>query len=409
MNIQSFNTDGEYKKCLKEAVIAASGNHNTSGSSENSLHQIIVQSAGAYPVDVLATLNSLGISYREDQLVYRVDMLSAGPSTFIASPSIFADPHPADYDWRFDGDTVLQLADKLTIAAQGGKIALFGTKTIFPPLYKQGAAVTLFNKSKSILDDLRSAGYTTGLVECDLALPLAMHSGSYSVVLADPPWYIDYYRAFLRRAAELLKVGGTLYLSVLPELTRPGAKAERMVLLEEAAAVGMVLINQVAGSLSYETPGFEQQALFAHGLHCHNWRRGDLWAFCKKREGNSDLTEPVAIDEPRWVEYRIGRKRIKVEPSDSVDMAPFTYRAADPTGAILTQVSRRSPFRKNIDVWSSDNHAYTVTGIGVLHTCFRLLEADHSMPQIMSILASQGLKHPKEQTDLIALLAELTQ
>ncbi|GAA4506607.1 hypothetical protein GCM10023172_35990 [Hymenobacter ginsengisoli] len=409
MHIQLFNTDSEYTKSLGKAVRAAVENHIDGRPTEKTLHQIIVQSAGAYPVDVLATLNSLGISYQEDHWAYRANTLSKSESELAVPPSLFADPHPADYDWRFDSATVLNLTDRLMAEAKGGKIALFGTKTVFPPLIELGADVTLFNKSKAILDDLRSAGYTAGLVECDLALPLPAYSNSYSVVLADPPWYLDYYQAFLRRTAELLRVGGIMYLSVLPELTRPGAKAERMVLLEEAAAVGMVLVNQVAGSVSYETPGFEQQSLNAYGLYCQNWRRGDLWVFEKQQESNEGLVEPVTIDEPIWVEYRVGRKRIKVKPGNPVDMTPFSYRAADPSGTILTQVSRRSPFRKDIDVWSSDNYAYTVTGICVLHECFRQLEANHSIPQIVSTLVSQGLIHHKEQADLIALLDELTQ
>lgn len=409
MDIQPFNTDSEYTVSLGKAVRAAVENHIVGRPTEKTLHQIIVQSAGAYPVDVLATLNSLGISYQEDYWAYRINVLREGDPSLAVPLSLFADPHPADYDWRFDSPTVLNLTDKLMTEAKGGKIALFGTKTVFLPLYKLGAFVTLFNKSKAILDDLRSAGYTEGLVECDLALPLPQYGNSYSVVLADPPWYLDYYQAFLRRAAELLRIEGIMYLSVLPELTRPGAKAERMVLLKEAEAVGMVLINQLSGSLSYETPSFEQQSLNAYGLYCQNWRRGDLWVFEKQRESNAGLAGPVTIDEPSWVEYRVGRKRIKVKPSSPGAMTRFSYRAADPSGVILTQVSRRSPFRKDIDVWSSDNHAYTVTGLGVIHECFKLLEANRSIPQIMSTLVSQGLINHKEQADLIALLDELTQ
>ncbi|GGG59548.1 hypothetical protein [Hymenobacter glacieicola] len=407
MELQSFNAEREYKKSLEDVVRSASGMLSIKRETEKSLHQIIVESAGAYPVDVLAILNGLGIPYCEDHRAYRTDTGKVTAPYTASSPTLFADPHPADYDWRFDEDTVLKLADKLTTEAQGGNIALFGTKTVFLPLYKQGQAVTLFNKSKAILDDLRSAGYTQGLMECDLALPLPLYRNSYRVVLADPPWYLDYYRAFLWRAAELLTVEGTLYLSVLPELTRPGAKAERMLLLEAAAEAGMVLTDQVVGALSYETPGFEQQSLNASGLYCHNWRRGDLWTF-QKRLCNG-LMGSVAIDEPQWVEYRVGRKRIKVKPSSPAASTHFSYRAADPRGAILTQVSRRSPFRKDIDVWSSDNHAYTVSGLGVLHECLRMLEANCSIPQILKKLVLHGMIDHKEQIDLVALLDELTQ
>lgn len=204
MEVQVFNAKSEYRAALKEAVRHAAGPRAAMRCSGQSLYQIIEQSNGAYPVDVVSTLNALGLCYQEDDKAYRIDAANADRVTRTVQSSLFADPHPADYDWRFSTHSIQALTKKLLSTAQGGRIALLGTKTLFPPLYDQGAEVTLFNKSKSILSDLRAAGYQNGLVECDLSLPLAAGNGSYQVVLADPPWYVDYYCAFLRRAADLL-------------------------------------------------------------------------------------------------------------------------------------------------------------------------------------------------------------
>lgn len=391
---------------LKETVIQVAGPRSAMGCSEQPLYQIIEQAQGAYPVDVVSTLNSLGLCYREDDKAYRINVANADRATHTVQPSLFADPHPADYDWRFSTRSIQVLTKKLLSTAQGGRIALLGTKTLFPPLHDQGAEVTLFNKSKSILDDLRAAGYQNGLVECDLSLPLAAGNGSYQVVLADPPWYVDYYRAFLRRAVDLLCIGGTVYLSVLPVLTRPGAEEDRTAILEVATALGLELIQQDAGDLSYETPGFEHQALLACGLYCGDWRRGDLWIFRKQYEVVSDLSDGLIIEEPNWVEYRIGSKRIKLKLTSGSEAARFTYNPVDPRGAVMTHVSRRSPFRNKIDVWSSDNHAYSVTRISVLQVCLDQLAANWGFSEVVAVLGvHQGLDQ-EERKDLIALLTE---
>lgn len=409
MEVQVFNAKSEYMVALKEVVTRATGPRAGTGRSEQSLYQIIEQSQGAYPVDVVSTLHALGLRYQEDDNAYCLDAANAKRITRIGQSSLFADPHPADYDWRFSAQSVQALTNKLLSTAQGGRIALLGTKTVFPPLYDQGAEVTLFNKSRSILNDLRAAGYQKGLVECNLSLPLVVGSGSYRVVLADPPWYVDYYCAFLRRAADLLRVGGTVYLSVLPALTRPGAVEDRATILEVATALGLQLIQQDAGYLSYETPGFEHQALLACGLCCGDWRRGDLWVFGKQYERVTNLTDNAIIDEPDWVEYRIGSKRIKLRLAGGLEAARFTYNAVDPMGAVMTHVSRRSPFRNKIDAWSSDNHAYTVTRISVLQECLGQLAANRGFPEVVATLGTHQRLDQQERRDLIALLKEFAQ
>jgi hypothetical protein len=409
MEVQIFNTKSEYQGALKEVVAQAASPRTAMGCSKQSLYQIIEQSQGAYPVDVVSTLNALGLCYREDNKAYRIDAANTYRVTRTVQSSLFADPHPADYDWRFSTHSVQMLTKKLLSIAQGGRIALLGTKTLFPPLYDQGVEVTLFNKSKSILNDLRAAGYQNGLVECDLSLPLAAGNGSYQVVIADPPWYVDYYYAFLRRAVDLLCVGGTVYLSVLPVLTRPGAEEDRAAILEVATELGLQLIQQDAGDLLYETPGFEHQALLACGLYCGDWRRGDLWTFRKQHEIISDSPDGLTIEEPDWVEYRIGSKRIKLKITNSLGATRFTYNAVDPKGAVMTHVSRRSPFRNKIDVWSSDNHAYAVTRIAVLQECLGQLEANGDFSEVVAALGAHQDLDQEERRDLIALLTEFAQ
>lgn len=404
MEVQVFNARTEYRHALRAAVCRASGGDQAAGLP--TLAYYLEQAQGAYPVDVVATLADLGLRYREDGAAGRFS--SVVPVVAASASPLFADPHPADYDWRFNAATVTALTRTLLRTSPGENIALLGTKTVFAPLADQGAPVTLFNKSQAILNDLRSAGYRHGLVKCDLSQPLPVGHGHYQVVLADPPWYVDYYRAFLSRAAELLVLGGTAYVSVLPELTRPGAAQDRAAIVQLAATLGLQLLDQQAGHLVYETPGFEQQALRVCGLYCHDWRRGDLWTFRKVALPGALPPGELIQDEPTWVEYRIGMTRIKAKPALPTEAVRFTYRAADPSGPVLTHVSRRSPFRAAIDVWTSANQAYTVTRMALLHDALTRLVAGQRGAALLASLEVEHQLDAPEKLSLLALLAELT-
>lgn len=406
MEMQVFNAQAEYAHALRAAVCQATS--YAQAAIPPTLAYYLAHAQGAYPVDVVAMLTDLGIGYQENEEAFHLHSAALAPSSCSDPASLFADPHPADYDWRFNSATVAMLAQTLLSTAQGGQLALLGTKTVFAPLADYGASVTLFNKSRAILDDLRAAGYQHGLVECDLSQPLLTGHSCYQIVLADPPWYLDYYRAFLRRAAELVVIGGTVYVSVLPELTRPGATQDRVAIEKLAAAVGLHLVNQRTGQLVYQTPGFEQQALRARGLYCRDWRRGDLWAFRKLATPIAYLPEEPIQDDAIWVEYRLGMTRIKAKPAPAEKAAQFTYRAADPSGPVLTQVSRRSPFRAAINVWTSANQAYVVTRMALLHAGLALLAAGQRGPAVLAALSSEYQLDEMEKLSLLALLAELT-
>jgi hypothetical protein len=406
MELQLFNAQAAYAQALR-AVVRQATHHNPIAP-PLALAYYLEQAQGAYPVDVVATLTDLGLRYQENEAAFHLPPTALAPLRCPDTGALFADPHPADYDWRFNAATVAWLTQIALDSAQGEQLALLGTKTVFAPLVDHGARVTLFNKSRAILDDLRAAGYCHGLIECDLSQPLLAGHGCYQVVVADPPWYLDYYRAFLRRAAELLVQGGTAYVSVLPELTRPGATQDRAAIGQLAAAMGLHLVSQQPGQLVYQTPGFEQQALQARGLHCRDWRRGDLWTFCKVATPTAYPPDEPIQDELTWVEYRVGTTRIKAKSASVERAVRFTYRAADPSGAVSTHVSRRSPFRTAINVWSSANQAYVVTRIALLHAGLALLTAGQCGPEVPDLLSSEYQLDEAEKLNLLALLAELT-
>lgn len=336
--------DREYNSILKRRITEIISESDT----PLSLYQIALKADGASPIHIKSYLHEIGYKYNSS-LSYRIN-----------NSTIFSDPHPADYDWHFTKKTVNSLIGRtLSLTLQNDKIALFGTKTLFPLLHFK-RQTTLFNRNLALLNDLREKGYNDGLVEHDLFNPIPKNFNNYSLVISDPPWYLEFYKAFILRSYELLKPNGFLLISILPYLTRPSALLDRKIIVEFALSLGYDLYSISPSFLSYETPKFEINSLRVNGIDCSNWRKSDLFIFKKSYQhilNNTILDYPP--NEPEWHDYRFKNKKIKIKKiEDSGDT--FDFENADPQNCIFTDVSRRSPYRDRIDIWASDNKAFKV-------------------------------------------------
>lgn len=389
------------------------------------LSGIVRLAGGAYPADVRETLERMvtsGELVHEDD-AYRLrsqwgqlvgERLLAHQETNSSPDEIplqvsLADPHPADYDWRFTPSALGKLADHLRPFVDGGaRIALLGTTTLFATLAGRGAEVTLLDKSPSLLKDLEAAGFKHGLVEQDLFDPIAENFGRYHIVVADPPWYPAFHRAFMLRGAEVLEEGGVLFLSVLPWLTRPSSITDRADILEFARECGLDLAEVRAGYLLYESPKFERIALAMNGIHCGDWRAGDLFVFRKVDEPSPMLEALRPEDEPTWEEYRIGNRKIKLRLRPNAKSSRFRINPASGTSRYFGSVSRRSPIRARIDLWSSDNLAYEVEGLDVLRYSLARLVAGDLVDSIVRDTAREFRLTSEEGSVLSNLLGEMS-
>src|SRR5690606_21446395 len=169
-------------------------------------------------------------------------------------------------------------------------IGLFGVTSLFEPLTDLGFDTVLFNKSKYLLNEIELRTHSKGLIEHDLFFPLQTHRDHFDLVIADPPWYIEYYSAFLLRATETLKVNGELHLSVFQRFTRPEAGREREAIIEYARNLGFELKSLQEQYFKYSTPTFEKLALQAEGIILdRDWRTGDRFIFSKVHPFTSPL------------------------------------------------------------------------------------------------------------------------
>ncbi len=179
-------------------------------------------------------------------------------------------PHPLDFDWRFTQKTVERFARELASNSSGEGLALLGT----PSLWLQLAIDNPHLATVPWLLDRNPAlqGFGTGaqnararILLTDLASD-AVPPLNVASVVADPPWYPLATKTFLWAAVECSAPNARVYLSTAPLGTRPGIAAERLDLIEWAAARGLVLTEERRAAFDYEMPAFEMNALAAQGL-----------------------------------------------------------------------------------------------------------------------------------------------
>ena len=207
---------------------------------------------------------------------------------------------------------------------------------------------------------------------------------------ADPPWYIEHYYAFLKASSKLLAKEGKLLLSVLPRLTRPSAPRDRLNIIEQAAKYGFDLIEVRPAALHYASPPFEIEALRAEDLALDDWRAGDIFCFtlrCHPLQG-PDPHKPT--DEDNWRVFQLGATIVKIKDEQRLKSQAFDYRPVSPTGSVrLRSVSRRSPVRSKINLWTSRNIALAVSKPIALSEALEKLRDGHPLNRTLASTACE--------------------
>lgn len=388
-----------------------------------SFDEIVQQSGGAYPSAVTHSLDwlcSTGRILRKRNLFALANCTDDIPSdrsaesfTRVPQNLDLYDPHPADYDWRFDEDTSNFLVERLNSHANHkSNIALFGVTTMLIPLRHEGFNPYLVNNSAFLLNELRSENMNDRLILHDLFHKTPRELPPVDFIIADPPWYVSHYKTFILRSAEVLRLDGLLFLSVFRWLTRPAAVHEREEINKFALSAGFDIHEVLPSALSYRTPGFEKTSLESEGIFMKtdSWRKSDLFVLRRVREIDKDLIFPEVSQEDEWDDFLIGKKRIKLKKSNRPPSnTPFRYRHVD-EGKILRSVSRRSPLRGAIDLWTSKNEAYVIDGgVELLRKGLQQLQNGVSIASAVSALEEEQTYLKEDLNHLKALLLEIVE
>lgn len=270
-------------------------------------------------------------------------------------------PHPINYEWRFTPDAarlLLDLADD--ICEVGQPILLFGTpgvaiEALSRPLQRP---VIFLGEPNTVTHRLTALNQASGApLTIEFCNPAMSYCNTASVIILDPPWYLDYVRPMLASAVAACRIGGYVLISLPPEGARSKAADDRAKVMTFAAHIGLVHLDTRTFALTYETPFFEANALAAAGLQApHSWRRGDLVVF-RKAETLSRAVPTASDQRNYWYEVMIGRMRLYVRRR-SVPLQSGCPIISLVDGDILPTVSRKDPRRKRAQLWTSGNRIF---------------------------------------------------
>jgi hypothetical protein len=134
----------------------------------------------------------------------------------------FPTPHPLDYCWWFDADTIKVIVSSVRqFSSLNSHVVLLGAPTVFDAFTK-GTDTRRFSLIDS--DPLVVGRFGFGLSSVVLAdvLHQEVDLEPAELIVADPPWYPLETQAFLWTARQLCTPGSSVFISVPPEGTRPG-------------------------------------------------------------------------------------------------------------------------------------------------------------------------------------------
>lgn len=297
-------------------------------------------------------------------------------------------PHPLDFDWRFTVQTRRDLRDRVErrVHLQRPRILLLGCPSLALEWSstRTGGPISLFDDNAALEQTMSAHARDVAFHRIDLVLDPSVTSGVLAdVTIADPPFYPDEQRAFLRAAAAGTVEAGVVLLALPGNLTRPGVRREQDSLMAEAQLLGLDLQTITSDALRYQRPPFEAKVHARAGLEGvpADWRTADLACFIRGPQqgvvhavaplhptGREDWEE-VVVHGTRWrvlCGYDSGRAR-PARPALGALLEPLSD-----SGAVMS-VSRRSPLRSTATVWTDGNQAFRTSSPSLLCALLRAL------------------------------------
>ena len=324
---------------------------------------------GAFPTDVRQTLDGLvARSVVPEHLTIESATRRRDCGTELEVPNLPA-PHPLAFDWRFTKATAAGLLEEATtLSPPDGLIGLLGAPSVYFLARKHGNGdrVTLLDQNPLLVECLPEIDSGGSFHRCDIGRESSV-SDLFSVIIADPPWYLEDALAFLRTSSRLCADRGTVLLSYAPDGSKPDIARQREKLIAGAADMGLQLEITAPLALSYVTPLFEHNALLASGFkHVpRDWRRGDLLHFKKVSNCRLDRSDsPVHLN--IWSQFDVNGVGIWVRDKEGGEFADPCLEPVVP-GDVLPTVSRSDPRRQVADVWTSGNRIYRCKGSNILN------------------------------------------
>lgn len=330
-----------------------------------------------------------------------VERRAAGAAALDAFRARLHLPHCLDYEWWFALDGIEAVAEtvfyhgrqplSMTVACLGAPSVAVYLAAAIPEIH-----VIALDRSTPTIDAITACA----LGNVDARTYDVRHRlppdvvGVAQTVFCDPPWYVDYYHAFLTRCTELMGAESVLVTILFPPLTRPNAQFERDEILRILPDLGLHLEALHPLSVLYDTPPFEAALL---PIRRSAWRCGDL-VVARLVGVRSPPQGPLTLDDAEWETVLVGRIKVMLRIRADEDVATMPVIRTLPDGPAIGSVSRRSEARNLIDLWTSTHLGYGASGWRILRLILEGIAAGATIASITSA-ASQLLERELRQDE----------
>jgi len=359
------DTDLNYRDCVDRWV-----RDRLDGAGRRTWDDLVRSLPGVDPIEVLDSLRrhnlSACVEFDQREVVSCPRVVEGGRPQARGVASL-PTPHPLDYSWWFDLDTINAIVSSVRqLSSLKSHVVLLGAPTLFDALTK-GSDTRRFSliDSDPLVLGRFGCGFTGSVVLADV-LHDEVDLEPAELIVADPPWYQLETQAFLWTARQACIPGSSVWMSVPPVGTRPGVTAELDGLLDWASTLGLKVDDYLHGVVSYVSPLFERNAFLAASVPPPQaaWRRGDLIRF--RCVGSCNGERPKATSFNRWHERVFDDVRIRVRDNGTSRewRAPTLSSLAQ--SDVLPTVSRRDGRRDLVDVWTCGNRVYRCRGTDIL-------------------------------------------
>lgn len=334
--------------------------------------QVYPMSLGAFPAVVKTTLGGLTVSDCKARVPSRES--SAHPA-----PWEHEEHDPVDAEWYFDVPSVERILSYFP--PDTGSVVALGTPTVAAALAAAAVReVTLVDISQRFWRAEAPKWLDVSKVELirhDLDEKVYDGMPDADVVVMDPPWYIENYRAWLKSAVAVCREGGLIAVALPQILTNRRSLPERDEIIRLLKSVGRVEVKYDV--LTYVTPSFETAVLQTSGLDfLTRWRRADL-ALVKVRERSLPY-EFRPFGGGGWNYREVYGQVVRTWGDVSCECTLPVIEPADPHhGYRLTAVGRNYMWSSSANLVTSRGRAATVGTWGALPRILNLAQAGQAL------------------------------
>ncbi|MDO8604881.1 MAG: bis-aminopropyl spermidine synthase family protein [bacterium] len=310
-NLTPTSEEETFESFARERLRSIYRHLNTPDGSPH-FNAILEQMLGAFPSVIDDLLRSEGLEVVRTKVSEKI---SRDGWLAIADEIGLPPEHPANYDWRFTPETTRNIADYVSKHLENSPdktICCLGSPTIAIELVQRGwqGKIVLLDINTPLVEMIDSyarnqkADFSSQTYDVQDILPDHLENIA-DVVIMDPPWYLDYYRAFLARATTILsKKGGQILCPIFPELSRHGARKDILALQKELVVMGCQE-NELAMIARFLMPGFEEKILQRQGIATPpvDWRMAEMRALKFDAHRAKNQATKFNLEPQCWARY----------------------------------------------------------------------------------------------------------